>query len=89
MFIFSRCILGQSEVADYMNHLWEMMKDRETWRAAVHGVPNSRTRLSNWTTTTGTYKCEQNKQIYKKQVILVSSPLVAYKQQQQNSFVPL
>ena len=27
--------------------LWEIVKDRETWRAAVHGVSKSQTRLSN------------------------------------------
>ena len=27
--------------------LWKMLKDREAWRAAVHGVTKSRTRLSN------------------------------------------
>ena len=26
---------------------WEMVKDRETWRAAVHGVSKSWTGLSN------------------------------------------
>ena len=29
----------------------EMVKDREAWRAAIHGVTKSKTRLSNWTTT--------------------------------------
>ena len=29
----------------------EMLKDRKAWRVAVHGVTESQTRLSDWTTT--------------------------------------
>ena len=36
-----------------LSKLREMVKDKESWCAAVHGVAKSRTRLSNWTELRG------------------------------------
>ena len=42
-----------------LSKLWEMVEDREAWRAAVHEVIKSWTRLSNWTKTTRGRSCSR------------------------------
>ena len=48
--------------------LRDMVKDRGTWRAAVHGVTKSQTGLSDWTTTlrgsSGNTICEDDLRLH-------------------------
>ena len=41
-----------------LSKLQEIVKDREVWHAAVHGVTESRTQPGNWTTTVACRRLE-------------------------------
>ena len=43
-----------------LSNFWEIVKDREAWRAAVHGVAKCQTRLSDLTTKSPVMRSNSN-----------------------------
>ena len=57
-----------------LRKLQEIVKDREVWHAAMHGITKGQTQLSNWTTTQHIHSYTQRYNIICAQRLMCSAP---------------
>ena len=56
-----------------LSELWELVLDREAWRAVIHGVAKSRAQLSDWSDLI--WSDSQNREKERKKRDLVERPV--------------